>query len=128
MTASLLNTLRKRSTIQSGDLCAAGAAGPCSSAAFLSAFSSTSGTGFSCVLLLLFFYYLLEPLLSRPIVREYLSGMDAAERTATASRLQRSSHTAFIDNNTLYVWGGYQVRDVGVLISTCAGVFARSRG
>ncbi|XP_073346124.1 kelch domain-containing protein 1-like [Pagrus major] len=29
--------------------------------------------------------------------------MDAAE-----SRLERSSHTAFIDNNTLYVWGGYQ--------------------
>ncbi|XP_030256025.1 kelch domain-containing protein 1-like [Sparus aurata] len=30
--------------------------------------------------------------------------MDAAE-----SRLERSSHTAFIDKNTLYVWGGYQV-------------------
>lgn len=29
MTASLLNTLRKRSTIQSADLRAAGAAGPC---------------------------------------------------------------------------------------------------
>nr|CBN81669.1 Kelch domain-containing protein 1 [Dicentrarchus labrax] len=35
--------------------------------------------------------------------------MDAAERTAPESRLERSSHTAFIDNNTLYVWGGYQV-------------------
>ncbi|XP_072229178.1 kelch domain-containing protein 1-like [Leuresthes tenuis] len=31
--------------------------------------------------------------------------MDAA----LISRLERSSHTAFIDNNTLYVWGGYQV-------------------
>ncbi|XP_038592082.1 kelch domain-containing protein 1-like isoform X1 [Micropterus salmoides] len=34
--------------------------------------------------------------------------MDAVERTAPGSRLERSSHTAFIDNNTLYVWGGYQ--------------------
>ncbi|XP_041830336.1 kelch domain-containing protein 1-like [Melanotaenia boesemani] len=31
--------------------------------------------------------------------------MDAAP----VSRLERSSHTAFIYNNTLYVWGGYQV-------------------
>ncbi|XP_070708381.1 kelch domain-containing protein 1-like [Pempheris klunzingeri] len=30
--------------------------------------------------------------------------MDAAE-----SRLERSGHTAFIDRNTLFVWGGYQV-------------------
>lgn len=35
--------------------------------------------------------------------------MDAAERRAPVSRLERSSHTAFIDNNTLYVWGGCQV-------------------
>ncbi|XP_076616563.1 kelch domain-containing protein 1-like [Chaetodon auriga] len=35
--------------------------------------------------------------------------MDAAEGSAPVSRLERSSHTAFIDNNTLYVWGGYQV-------------------
>ncbi|KAM7370580.1 hypothetical protein PAMP_010112 [Pampus punctatissimus] len=35
--------------------------------------------------------------------------MDAAGRDAPMSRLERSSHTAFIDNNTLYVWGGYQV-------------------
>ncbi|KAL7372910.1 hypothetical protein ABVT39_023941 [Epinephelus coioides] len=35
--------------------------------------------------------------------------MDAAERDAPVSRLERSSHTAFIENNTLYVWGGYQV-------------------
>ncbi|KAF1373607.1 hypothetical protein PFLUV_G00240660 [Perca fluviatilis] len=35
--------------------------------------------------------------------------MDVAERTAPVSRLERSGHTAFIDNNTLYVWGGYQV-------------------
>ncbi|XP_047464736.1 kelch domain-containing protein 1-like [Mugil cephalus] len=35
--------------------------------------------------------------------------MDAAQRDAPVSRLERSSHTAFIDNNTLYVWGGYQV-------------------
>ncbi|KAE8283954.1 Kelch domain-containing protein 1 [Larimichthys crocea] len=35
--------------------------------------------------------------------------MDAAEETAPVSRLERSSHTAFIDNNTLFVWGGYQV-------------------
>lgn len=40
-------------------------------------------------------------------------GMDAVERTAQVSRLERSSHTAFIENNTLFVWGGYQVR------STC---------
>ncbi|KAM4524359.1 kelch domain-containing protein 1-like [Odontesthes bonariensis] len=31
--------------------------------------------------------------------------MDAA----LVSRLERSSHSAFIHNNTLYVWGGYQV-------------------
>lgn len=36
--------------------------------------------------------------------QESSAGMDAAE-----SRLERSSHTAFIDKNTLYVWGGYQV-------------------
>lgn len=35
--------------------------------------------------------------------------MDAVEGSAPVSRLERSSHTAFIDNNTLYVWGGYQV-------------------
>uniref|UniRef100_UPI0037E9B093 kelch domain-containing protein 1-like n=1 Tax=Semicossyphus pulcher TaxID=241346 RepID=UPI0037E9B093 len=38
--------------------------------------------------------------------------MDAPETTETSvpvSRLERSSHTAFIDDNTLYVWGGYQV-------------------
>lgn len=36
--------------------------------------------------------------------------MDAAvEREAPVSRLERSNHTAFIDKNTLYVWGGYQV-------------------
>eukprot|EP00064_Thunnus_orientalis_P010872 superscaffoldBa00001514_g10901 len=36
--------------------------------------------------------------------------MDAADRDGeTVSRLERSSHTAFIDNNTMYVWGGYQV-------------------
>lgn len=29
----------------------------------------------------------------------------------TMSRLERSSHTAFIDDNILYVWGGYQVAD-----------------
>ncbi|XP_074475575.1 kelch domain-containing protein 1-like isoform X1 [Sebastes fasciatus] len=33
----------------------------------------------------------------------------AAERTAPLSRLKRSSHSAFIENNLLYVWGGYQV-------------------
>ncbi|XP_059181369.1 kelch domain-containing protein 1-like [Centropristis striata] len=33
----------------------------------------------------------------------------AAESSAAGSRLERSSHTAFIDNNTLHVWGGYQV-------------------
>ncbi|XP_026207443.1 kelch domain-containing protein 1-like [Anabas testudineus] len=33
----------------------------------------------------------------------------AAERDAALSRLERSSHTAFTDNNLLYVWGGYQV-------------------
>ncbi|XP_060884497.1 kelch domain-containing protein 1-like isoform X1 [Labrus mixtus] len=38
--------------------------------------------------------------------------MDAAEsteRSEALSRLARSSHTAFIDDNTMYVWGGYQV-------------------
>ncbi|XP_068439728.1 kelch domain-containing protein 1-like isoform X1 [Clinocottus analis] len=35
--------------------------------------------------------------------------MDAAERSAELSRLERSSHTAFIEGSTLYVWGGYQV-------------------
>lgn len=33
-------------------------------------------------------------------------GMDCVERP---ERLERSGHTAFIDNNTLFVWGGYQV-------------------
>ncbi|KAK2884522.1 kelch domain-containing protein 1-like isoform X2 [Channa argus] len=33
----------------------------------------------------------------------------AAERDAPGKRLERSSHTAFIDNNILHVWGGYQV-------------------
>ncbi|XP_054609066.1 kelch domain-containing protein 1-like [Dunckerocampus dactyliophorus] len=35
--------------------------------------------------------------------------MTAAAREASTSRLERSSHTAFIHNNTLHVWGGYQV-------------------
>ncbi|XP_062299094.1 kelch domain-containing protein 1-like [Scomber scombrus] len=35
--------------------------------------------------------------------------MDAADRDAPVSQLERSSHTAFIDNNTLHVWGGFQV-------------------
>ncbi|KAM9837795.1 kelch domain-containing protein 1-like [Aulostomus maculatus] len=35
--------------------------------------------------------------------------MTAAGRDDQMSRLERSSHTAFIDNNTLFVWGGYQV-------------------
>ncbi|KAF7203989.1 kelch domain-containing protein 1 [Nothobranchius furzeri] len=35
--------------------------------------------------------------------------MAADRRDAPESRLERSSHTAFIHNNTLYVWGGYQV-------------------
>nr|XP_020472206.1 kelch domain-containing protein 1-like [Monopterus albus] len=34
--------------------------------------------------------------------------MDAAAERGV-SRLERSSHTAFITSNTLYVWGGYQV-------------------
>lgn len=33
-------------------------------------------------------------------------GMDCVERPG---RLERSGHTAFIDDNTLFVWGGYQV-------------------
>uniref|UniRef100_H3DA96 Kelch domain containing 1 n=1 Tax=Tetraodon nigroviridis TaxID=99883 RepID=H3DA96_TETNG len=33
----------------------------------------------------------------------------SAERTAPASRLERSGHSAFIDDNTLFVFGGYQV-------------------
>ncbi|XP_058477817.1 kelch domain-containing protein 1-like [Solea solea] len=37
--------------------------------------------------------------------------MDAAGRDAPMSPQERSSHTAFIDNNTLYVWGGYRVVD-----------------
>lgn len=51
-----------------------------------------------------------EPLLNRRRSRPF--GMDAAEGSVPVSRLERSSHTAFIDNNTLYVWGGYQVRNV----------------
>ncbi|XP_030611384.1 kelch domain-containing protein 1-like [Archocentrus centrarchus] len=35
--------------------------------------------------------------------------MDAAQGGAPLSPAERSSHTAFIENNTLYVWGGYQV-------------------
>lgn len=35
--------------------------------------------------------------------------MDFVARSAPASRLERSDHTAFIDNNTLFVFGGYQV-------------------
>nr|XP_057934213.1 kelch domain-containing protein 1-like isoform X2 [Doryrhamphus excisus] len=35
--------------------------------------------------------------------------MTAAAREASTCRLERSSHTAFIHNNTLHVWGGYQV-------------------
>lgn len=35
--------------------------------------------------------------------------MDFVERSAPASRLERSGHTAFIDNHTLFVFGGYQV-------------------
>lgn len=35
--------------------------------------------------------------------------MDSVERSAPASRLERSDHTAFVDNNTLFVFGGYQV-------------------
>ncbi|KAM6897618.1 kelch domain-containing protein 1-like [Xenentodon cancila] len=38
-----------------------------------------------------------------------MSGMEAAQRDAPVSRLERSSHTAFIRGSTLYVWGGYQV-------------------
>lgn len=44
---------------------------------------------------------------NRQMIRQF--GMDAV------SRPERSRHAAFIDgNNTLFVWGGYQVRDVGV--------------
>ncbi|XP_014915497.1 kelch domain-containing protein 1-like isoform X1 [Poecilia latipinna] len=39
--------------------------------------------------------------------------MDSARREAAVKRLERSSHTAFIHSNTLYVWGGYQVRKGG---------------
>ncbi|XP_024857884.1 kelch domain-containing protein 1-like isoform X1 [Kryptolebias marmoratus] len=35
--------------------------------------------------------------------------MDAGRADGAGSRLERSSHTAFIRNNTLFVWGGYQV-------------------
>lgn len=35
--------------------------------------------------------------------------MDFVARNAPASRLERSGHAAFIDNNTLFVFGGYQV-------------------
>lgn len=42
-----------------------------------------------------------------------LSGMDAVYDAplSSRSRLERSSHTAFIDDGVLYVWGGYQVAD-----------------
>ncbi|XP_069016252.1 kelch domain-containing protein 1-like isoform X1 [Embiotoca jacksoni] len=35
--------------------------------------------------------------------------MDAARTDAPATPLKRSNHTAFTHNNTLHVWGGYQV-------------------
>lgn len=34
---------------------------------------------------------------------------ESTERSDPVRRLERSSHTAFIEHNTLYVWGGYQV-------------------
>lgn len=54
--------------------------------------------------------------------------MAAAERTAAVSRLERSSHTAFIADSTLYVWGGYQVGDVGVpeQVYNCMHSFCKS--
>lgn len=36
--------------------------------------------------------------------------MDGADRAAVVRCLQRSSHWAFTDGRTLYVWGGNQVR------------------
>lgn len=57
---------------------------------------------------------------SRTLFRQVEQGdsawMDSAERTAPASRLERSGHSAFIDDNTLFVFGGYQVSRL-----TCAG-------
>lgn len=47
--------------------------------------------------------------------------MDAAERTGPVSRLERSSHTAFLEERALYVWGGHQVSDVAMQL-TCAFV------
>lgn len=49
--------------------------------------------------------------------------MDAA---LPVSRLDRSDHTAFIHNNTLFVWGGYQVSclpvQVGSINETASGL------
>lgn len=55
------------------------------------------------------FYLFLKLIIDMSDTQEVPLGMDVVERTAPVSRLERSGHTAFIDNNTLYVWGGYQV-------------------
>lgn len=48
-------------------------------------------------------------------------GMDVVELSAPVSRLERSGHTAFIDNNTLYVWGGYQVSAYNLQVTAALG-------
>ncbi|KAK7919348.1 hypothetical protein WMY93_010632 [Mugilogobius chulae] len=42
-----------------------------------------------------------------------VTGMDAVQdgQESFRGRLERSSHTAFIDDGVLYVWGGYQMAD-----------------
>ncbi|KAG7227721.1 hypothetical protein INR49_029485, partial [Caranx melampygus] len=73
---------------------------------------STSSSSSSCSTLVIHFsLFLFERRLGAgeqsPLSGE--RGMDAAEGDAPLCPQERSSHTAFIDNNTLYVWGGYQV-------------------
>ncbi|CAG06546.1 unnamed protein product [Tetraodon nigroviridis] len=52
--------------------------------------------------------YSLHRTLFRQVEQGDSAWMDSAERTAPASRLERSGHSAFIDDNTLFVFGGYQ--------------------
>lgn len=46
-----------------------------------------------------------------------VSGMSSAGSDAPMSRLERSNHTSFIDDNILYVWGGYQVGNSPVQVA-----------
>lgn len=47
----------------------------------------------------------------------FLLGMDAAD---APSCLERSRHTAFMLDNTLFVWGGVQVSSISICAGKCA--------